>query len=315
MKKMLSLVLVLMMLLCSVSLAEDADVLTPEQAEMEAALVWLYGTVPEEDGLSILKWDLDTLKEKFDGYDGELKYCTKDQLAEAAYEQIEMMNQFMEAVDNVGEAFIFMDPAFDGTRWVGENQVIECDFQDGYYKVAVAPSFEDLENGVNTLSYLCDLDMENMTLKSIGTGMEDNGQADQGLGSTFAASDDEHGVGILTWTDASGKATEFAQMDERFLGAFVSENAAMMIAWQDGYYKVNVGKTVEDIENDADIRSYLCYQGLYSLTLTGIGTGVEGMEQADEGIGYFTYDDFADTITFMDVAADGAETVFTRAAE
>jgi len=201
------------------SAEENETELTPELKEVRDAAEWLGAQVSDGDQTKVLELDRDTVREKLEGYEAELKYYTKDTLADAIYEQIQsakkLIEEFASAAESEPSGIIrAIIPAFDGTKWVSEDQVAMVVYQDEYYKVAIGQNFEEISNGTNALNYLCKLaDGKADTLESISTGTEGDGQADKGEGSVFIAGDLENGVGYLKWTNADNKTVEFRQYD------------------------------------------------------------------------------------------------------
>ena len=80
-----------------------AEELTPADLEIKAAADWLGQTLDSETAAEALTWDLGTVREKLEPYDGELKHHTKDEIAEAIYQQLSTMNEFLSAIQNLGE--------------------------------------------------------------------------------------------------------------------------------------------------------------------------------------------------------------------
>ncbi|MBQ8161222.1 MAG: hypothetical protein IJ083_10775 [Clostridia bacterium] len=109
MKKLIALLLSLLML-CTLTLsafaeaAEDVDAL--KEAEMEAMMEWLSEQIPEEEIEESLTWDRDTILEKLEGYDQELRYITKEEAADELAAVLSLFSMFegVSEDDDGGEA-------------------------------------------------------------------------------------------------------------------------------------------------------------------------------------------------------------------
>ena len=287
--------------------AEAQPELTPEMEEVQAVSEWLGTTVEAGKEEEILNWDLETVKAKLEGYEGELKYHTKDELAEIVENEIQKMKAFMDAISNISEEdlaglFYMIEPMFDGTAWVNAGQAVEIVCQDGLYKVAVAPTMQDIEDGTNTQSYLCELTEGDLVLTSISDGMEGENQADQGKGSTFTVIDKDD-VDVLVWKNAEGQETEFLQYNRDYLGKFVSGEYTLEVTWEDGIYLMTLTKG-EEVN-----LTYRARQESRAANLNGIYD--ENSAQADHGYCYFNYEEFENNYEFNN--GDDLELTFTRA--
>lgn len=77
--------------------------LTPEQQELAAVSDWMTAQIPKDDQTAVLSWDLDTIKGLLDKYEGELKYYTKDQVAELLNQKLSVMKEFMDTLKTAVE--------------------------------------------------------------------------------------------------------------------------------------------------------------------------------------------------------------------
>ena len=76
---------------------------SPEKKELDAVSAWLSTQLPKGSEEEVLNWDLDTIKALLDKYEGELKYFTKEQLAETLYKQLTTVKDFVESVKTLVE--------------------------------------------------------------------------------------------------------------------------------------------------------------------------------------------------------------------
>ena len=280
---------------------EAAAEATPEEQELAAVSEWLGTFVSKDNPQEVLDWDLETIKSKLEGYEGELKYNTKDQIAEKIYQQLAMMKGFMSAMENMTEeelaSQIYMiEPIFDSTHWTADGCAEEIVCQSGKYLVTVAQTLEAITNDTDTRSFLCEL-TDNRTLT--------------GEGNTFTAVDEDN-KDVLIWKNAEGQEVKFSQYNTNYVGRFENSEYKMVISCQNASYEMKLGKSWEAIENGAeDVLTYTCRQESMSSNLTG--NYDENSQQADKGYCYFNYDEFTHKYDFNN--GGDLEMAFTRAAE
>ncbi len=80
---------------------EPEEEMTPRAQEFQAVSDWLEETIDSGNAAEALDWDLETVRAKLEPYEGELKYYTKDELAEEIYQQLVIMKEFMSAIEDL----------------------------------------------------------------------------------------------------------------------------------------------------------------------------------------------------------------------
>ena len=192
---------------------------------------------------------------------------------------------------------IAVDADFDGTYWESEGLQMEAVWQDGYYKIAI-------RDGEKELSYLCREDPDTGDKVSIGTGMPEDDQADQGVASFHCSYAGSH-LEII-WRKSDGSEVVFTPVQDPLdQTQWYAKNRLLTLFWrgQENY------EVLVEIYGLPEYTNWTYQCTLDGETLKGPGQK-DTMTGSTKTSGVFTFTENRTGLLWQD-EADGTELPFT----